>query len=101
MPTAAIMRPPRQGDSLDIPCKVIPNDSQKEPIECGVCYETVPSENQVSYDCGHIYCDDCAVKVYINHHKSCAICRKSINKLIFQSRRQVEITNEKIQNIIV
>jgi hypothetical protein len=61
------------------------NSSVIQHFDCGICYENIPCNLGVTYNCGHQFCSSC-VGQYFTHmtlvkKPTCAFCRESIKHL--------------------
>jgi len=96
-----VLPPPSQPIVRREPCLLFPltlidSDDSEAVTECGICYESIPYQDHVTFDCGHAYCVNCSVKVYKTHHQACAMCRKPTGQLLFQKEEQRKLCKSAI-----
>lgn len=86
--------------------RITPEKEEKEEElhDCGICYETMPVEQTITFGCRHSKCDGC----FINHLMSyrtkrtyevptCAFCRAPIETLILRNETIIAQVQEFIE----
>ena len=75
--------------------------TDRQPIDCPICYETVENANVISTNCGHGFCQPCltkclsmAQKAKTKKHPCCAMCRAPTTKLVFNSQEICQAITE-------
>lgn len=85
---------------------IVQKDSLSTDSECPICFDTQPSENIVTVNCGHMFCISCILQTILKkydpaQHKiecNCPICRTRVEKLSGMQENITKSLNEAISS---